>query len=98
MTKIDENLISKLEKLSKLWLNPEEKKQISKDLEAIVDMFDKLQEVPTDGIAPTRHITSHNHPLRKDEIAHELSNDRALKNAPETHESFIGVPKFLNPK
>ena len=98
MTKIDENLISKLEKLSKLSLKPEEKKQISRDLEDIVNMFDKLQEVPTEGIEPTRHITSHVHPLRKDEVGNELSNEEALKNAPETNESFIAVPKFLKPK
>ena len=98
MTKIDENLISKLEKLSKLRLNPEEKMQITNDLEGIVNMFDKLQEVNTEGIPPTRHITTHQHPLRKDQSSNELDLDQALTNAPETHNEFIAVPKFLKPK
>jgi len=98
MTKIDENLISKLEKLSKLKLNKEEKVQISRDLEDIVQMFDKLQEVDTTGVEPTRHITTHRHPLRSDEVSDELKPEEALYNAPETHEQFVAVPKFLQPK
>ncbi len=98
MTKIDENLISKLEKLSKLRLNPQEKVQITKDLEDIVNMFDKLEEVDTTDVIPTRHITTHPHPLRSDLPANELKVEQALKNAPDTHEDFIAVPKFLKPK
>lgn len=98
MTKIDENLISKLEKLSKLCLNSEEKSKISDDLEQIVEMFDKLEEVNTEGVVPTRHMTTSQHPLREDAVANELGVDRVLKNAPEQHERFIAVPKFLKPK
>lgn len=98
MTKIDDKLISKLEKLSKLKLNNEEKVQISGDLEDIVKMFDKLQEVDTTGVEPTRHITTHQHPLRADKVANELSPEEALHNAPETHGQFVAVPKFLKPK
>lgn len=98
MNKIDENLISKLEKLSKLRLIPEEKVQIGKDLEKIIEMFDKLVEVDTENVEPTRHMTSHQHPLRDDQVDHELSTKSALLNAPETHESFVAVPHFLKPK
>ncbi len=98
MTKIDDKLISKLEKLSKLKLNKEEKVQISSDLEDIVQMFDKLQEVDTTGVKPTRHITTHQHPLRPDKVGNELTPEEALHNAPKTHEQFVAVPKFLKPK
>jgi len=98
MTKINENLISKLEKLSKLRLNEEEKQQITKDLGQIVEMFDKLQEVDTTDIEPTRHMTAHQHPLRDDLINNELTADQALKNAPDSENDFIAVPKFLKPK
>ncbi len=98
MPKIDENLISKLEKLSKLKLNTAEKTQISSDLEDIVQMFDKLQEVDTTDVVPTRHMTTHQHPLREDQVANELTTDQALSNAPKVHETFVAVPKFLKPK
>ena len=98
MTKIDENLISKLEKLSRLKLNNEEKEMIQKDLESIVKMFDRLQEVDTENVLPLRHISHALHPLREDRVSNELTRLEALKNAPEQKDGFIAVPKFLNPK
>lgn len=98
MTKIDDNLISKLEKLSRLKLKSDEKKTIQKDLESIVDMFDRLQEVNTENVSPLRHITDALHPLREDIVENELSREEALANAPEQIDGFIAVPKFLNPK
>lgn len=97
MTKIDENLISKLEKLSRLRLNPDEKVKIASDLEKIVDMFDKLQEVDTEGVVPTMHMSNSRHPLREDRVQNELTTDEFLKNAPELYKDFIAVPKFLKP-
>jgi len=44
MTKIDENLILKLEKLARLKLTDDERVEINQDLGKIVAMFDKLQE------------------------------------------------------
>ena len=98
MTKIDEKLISKLEKLSKLRLDPAEKEQITKDLEDIVAMFDKLLEVDTEGVTPTTHMSEHEHPLREDVVGNELKVEQVLKNAPESKDNFIAVPKFLKPK
>ncbi len=98
MTKIDETLISKLEKLSRLRLKDDEKAMIQKDLESIVDMFDRLQEVDTENIPPLRHITDALHQLREDHIENQLTREEALKNAPEQKEGFIAVPRFLNPK
>jgi len=98
MPKIDDNLISKLEKLSRLKLKEDEKQMIQKDLESIVDMFDVLQEVDTENIPPLRHITDALHPLREDTVDNELSRDQALANAPDQKDGFIAVPKFLNPK
>jgi len=41
---IDDTLISKLEKLSRLKLKNEEKEQIKQDLNKILGMFDKLSD------------------------------------------------------
>lgn len=98
MTKINENLILKLEKLAKLRLTEEERTEISQDLNKIVAMFDKLQEVDTEGVTPTRHMVDHDHPLRDDKIQGQLSNEEALANAPKSIDGHIAVPKFLKPK
>jgi len=98
MTKIDEKLILKLEKLARLKLTDDERAEISQDLNKIVDMFDKLQEVDTDGVAPTKHMTDHAHALREDVVQGQLSNKDALINAPKSIDGHIAVPKFLKPK
>ncbi len=98
MTKIDENLILKLEKLARLKLSDDERMEIHKDLSKIVDMFDKLQEIDTEGVVPTKHMTDHVHNLREDKVSGQLSNEEALENAPEKVDGHIAVPKFLKPK
>ncbi len=98
MTKIDSDLISKLEQLSRLSLKAAEKEKITNDLNSIVEMFDKLQEVDTIGVEPLRHITHHINRMREDEVRGELTNEQALKNVPKSVDGFIAVPKFLKPK
>ncbi len=98
MTKIDQTIISHLEKLSRLKLAEHEKQQITQDLQSIVDMFDKLQEVNTDGVEPLHHVGHSTSALRKDEIRNELSQDEALQNVPSRKGGFIAVPKFLKPE
>ncbi|MEL6389973.1 MAG: Asp-tRNA(Asn)/Glu-tRNA(Gln) amidotransferase subunit GatC [Bacteroidota bacterium] len=98
MTKIDDNLISKLEKLSRLRLSSDEKETIKNDLGNIVNMFDRLQEVDTTDVAPMRHITDAVNRLREDRVANQLTREEALANAPVHKDGFIAVPKFLKPK
>ena len=98
MTKIDENLISKLEHLSKIKLSDNEKVQIIEDLNSIVEMFDKLQEVDTTDVEPLRHISENINQFREDVVAGEFKQGEGLKNVKRTKGDFIAVPKFLNPK
>lgn len=96
MTKIDEKVISKLEKLSRLQLTTQERGQIAIDLGSIVEMFDTLQAVDTEGVEPLRHMSEVVNIVREDIIENQLSNEEALKNAPQTYDGFIAVPKFLH--
>ncbi len=99
MTKIDDSLISKLERLSRLKLADNEKSKIKEDLNSIVAMFDTLQEVDTTDIEPLRHINEDIiNRMREDVVNNELSNDDALVNTKNTKDGFIAVPKFLKPK
>ena len=98
MAKINEALISKLEQLSRLELKVQEKLKITEDLENILNMFDKLGEVNTDGVEPLRHVTEVINRYREDTVSGELSNKRALENVKVQVDGFIAVPKFLKPK
>ena len=93
---IDDRLISKLETLSRLKFNPEEKETIKKDLNNILEMFDKLNEVDTEDVEPLTYVLDDHDPVRrKDLVGKELNNEDALKNAEVSKKPFFAVPKFL---
>jgi len=91
--KIDDQLILKLEKLSRLRLQNEERAEIKKDIGDILDMVDKLKEVNTEGVEPLIYINEEEHVLRQDLVVNELPVDQALKNASTKKGHFFKVPK-----
>lgn len=94
---VDDELVSRLAKLSKLNPDAKERQRLSKDLKKILSMVEKLQELNLDGVEPLRYITEVENDLRPDEIANELPHDVAMRNAPDTDEKgeFFRVPKVI---
>ena len=93
---IDDALISKLENLSRLELREEEKVKVKEDLNKMLGMFDKLNEVDTDDLEPLRYVLDeHSSAIRDDVVGEELDNHKALQNAEESRKPFFVVPKFL---
>ncbi len=85
--------IEKLSLLAKLQLSEEEKASLENDLKRIVTLADDLLPVENEILF---HGDAEFIELREDTEGKSLSRDNALKNAPETFEGFIAVPKFLN--
>ncbi len=92
---IDKELLLKLEHLAKLELSESERTEIAGDLNNILKMVEKLQEVNTDGVEPLTHITEGNNIFRKDEVKNQLTQEEALKNAPDHNGEFFKVPKVI---
>ncbi len=95
---INDELILKLEKLSHLRLDTDERQQMKIDLEAMLNMVGKLNELDTDGVEPLRFISDAVNVLGEDEVSNQLSNEVALSNAPSQQEGFILVPPMMNNK
>lgn len=93
--KIDKVLISKLEKLSRLELSEQERTGIQKDLNKILTMVEKLNELDTKDVKPLVHISEEENILRADEIKHQLPREEALKNAPKKKDGYFLVPKVI---
>ena len=92
---IDDQLIHKLETLSKLKLSSQEKDKLKNDLENMVNMFGKIAEVDTRGVQPLRHMTDTVNVMRDDVAINQLSHEEALKNAPKTIGRYFAVPKVI---
>lgn len=93
---IDKTLILKLESLSKLDLEADEREQLRQSLNKILTMIDQLNEVPTDDVAPLVYVSEENNPPREDRVAHQLDRADALRNAPDHNHAFFKVPKVLD--
>ena len=75
--------------LAKLELNEEEKEQAKKDMGAMLDYIDKLNELDTTGVEPMSHVFPVTNVFRED------GSEATLSNAPSMKDSGFKVPKTI---
>ncbi|MFK7932917.1 MAG: Asp-tRNA(Asn)/Glu-tRNA(Gln) amidotransferase subunit GatC [Saprospiraceae bacterium] len=93
--KIDSALISKLEQLARLELSADEKERITGDLNNILTMVSKLEELDTDNVKPLIYISEEVNVLRPDVVKNQVNTADALKNAPNADDQYFRVPKMI---
>lgn len=93
--KIDDTLISKLAKLSRLSFNDEERKNIKEDLGKMLEMFQQLNKIDLKEAKALSYLNQNEIKLRADEVGEELENFWIEKNAPKTKSGGIVVPKII---
>lgn len=92
---VDDALVEKLARLSMLEFAAEERDAIKADLEKMIGFVDKLKELDTAGVEPLLHITEAVNVLRNDVPEPMLSQEEALRNAPQHNGSAFLVPKVI---
>jgi len=93
---IDKTLILKLEKLSRLQLSDTERQLLQKDLNNILGMVEKLQELDLSKVEPLVYISEEVNVLREDEVKNQVSRDAALSNAPDSKDAYFKVAKVID--
>lgn len=81
-------------KLARLALSAEEKKLYAEQLGKIIDYFDELKAVNTDGVEPMAHALNIVNVLRDDVVKTPPGRDILLKNAPDQENGYFKVPKI----
>jgi aspartyl-tRNA(Asn)/glutamyl-tRNA(Gln) amidotransferase subunit C len=81
--------------LARLDLADAELAVITRDLGAIVEYVNQLQQVNTDGVESLAHAVELNNVFRADEPRPSLSVDEALANAPQRKQDYYAVPAVL---
>ena len=92
---VNDEMVAKLAKLSRLKFNEAEKKEIKSDLQRMIQFVEKLNELSLDEVEPLLHMSDEVNVLREDEISGSVSRELALKNAPSHDEQFFKVPKVI---
>ena len=82
--------------LGRLQLSDPDLVTMARQLGAIVDYVNQLQQVNTDGVEPLYHALPIHNIFREDEPRPSLPVDEALANAPDRRGDFYGVPAVLD--
>jgi len=92
---INDKLVADLSRLAKLKFDDSKAEKMKSELDKIIGFIDKLSEIDTKGIEPLIYLSEEVNILRADEIKHEVSQENALKNAPQKDSDYFKVPTVL---
>ncbi|MFC4812102.1 MULTISPECIES: Asp-tRNA(Asn)/Glu-tRNA(Gln) amidotransferase subunit GatC [unclassified Paenibacillus] len=81
--------------LARLELSEQEKEQFAGQLNAILKYAEKLNELQTDDVEPTTHVLPVRNVMREDEVRASVTNETALRNAPDDEDGQFKVPAVL---
>lgn len=81
--------------LSRLELTEDEKEKLTGHINRLLDNFQTLQELNTDGIEPTSHVIPVANVMRKDEARPSLPPDQVTVNGPQVAEDCFVVPRVV---
>jgi aspartyl-tRNA(Asn)/glutamyl-tRNA(Gln) amidotransferase subunit C len=87
--------IDQLAHLARLEFDANGKENIKKDLQNILALCEKLNEVDTDSIEPLIYMTDTANNVREDIVSVTITKEEALKNAPKKDSDYFRVPKVI---
>ncbi len=92
---IDAEQVMRIGKLSRIALTDEQVELFGTQLEAILEYFDKLQQLDTENVEPMVHAVELTNVFSEDTPGESLSAEQALANAPQRDGDFFIVPKVI---
>jgi len=94
-TKINKDDLDHIAKLARINLTESEKASFLPQLESVIEYFDVLNKVNTNGIEPTFIVNDQSNVLRQDEINESLSVEDALSGAARTKDNYFVVTRTI---
>jgi len=88
--------IERVAYLARIALTDNELAEYSEQLVHILEHAERVQALPTDGVAPTSHPLPMVNAFRHDIVTESLDRDDALAGAPDSENSYFRVPKILD--
>jgi aspartyl-tRNA(Asn)/glutamyl-tRNA(Gln) amidotransferase subunit C len=89
-------IVDKIAERSMLSFTADEKLEVQKSMQDMVDFFNQLNAIDTDAVEPLLHINDVPQVLRNDEAAITLHKKDALANAAVHDADYFKVPKIIN--
>ncbi|PSN18109.1 Asp-tRNA(Asn)/Glu-tRNA(Gln) amidotransferase GatCAB subunit C [filamentous cyanobacterium CCP5] len=92
---IDLEQVRKVALLARLELTPDEEQQFTSQLSEILEYFEQLNQLDTEGVEPTTRAVELSNITRPDALESFSDRDRILDCAPEREDDYFKVPKIL---
>ncbi len=92
---ITDETVDHIAHLARLTFNGVEKENIKADLSKIIDFANQLQSVDTEGVEPLIFMTDSINILREDIHTETITQEEALKNAPNHDSDYFKIAKVL---
>ena len=93
--KVTKELVDYVAQLSRLELTDEQNEKAQKQLGAIIDYADTLNEIDTATVEPMSHVFPVKNVLREDVVKDSHDRKELLSNAPMSDEEAFLVPKTV---
>ncbi|MDR1528538.1 MAG: Asp-tRNA(Asn)/Glu-tRNA(Gln) amidotransferase subunit GatC [Puniceicoccales bacterium] len=87
--------IENIAALARIYLTDQERRDLAKSLDEILEYFDKLRTVNIEGVEPSAHAFPLYDILRDDEVGTPFDRKTALQNAPKQRNNQVIVPKVV---
>ncbi|PIR32603.1 MAG: Asp-tRNA(Asn)/Glu-tRNA(Gln) amidotransferase GatCAB subunit C [Alphaproteobacteria bacterium CG11_big_fil_rev_8_21_14_0_20_44_7] len=94
--KIDEDTVTKIAKLARIKVADDEKAHYAKELTAILDWAEQLQELNTDDTPMMTSVAYNTLPMREDNVSDGGYTKEILSNAPQSDFDCFVVPKVVD--
>ena len=88
--------IAHVARLARIELSDQQLADYRAQLGVILDHAARVQELPTDGVAPTSHPLDMVNAFREDIVRPSLDRDEVLSQAPDATNGFFRVPPSLD--
>lgn len=90
--------VEKIAELALLKFSDEELDNLTPQMNEILSLMEKLNEIDTEKVKPLSHPVEQVNVFRNDNLKTSISTEEALKNAPDKDENHFRIPKVIGDK
>lgn len=92
---LSEKEVEYVARLARLELDADEVKTYTKQLGAVLEYAEMLNQLDTKKVEPTFHVLPLQNVLREDKVVPSMPRDKILENAPDKAKGCFRVPRIL---
>ena len=90
--------VERVARLARLRIDPADLDDRARDLARILELFDRLAAVDTQGVEPLSHPLAATQRLRPDVVTEEVDRAALQLGAPEIEDGMYVVPRVIDPR